>query len=271
MAYVILVNEDNTLYGSNKERIMQRSKLVDKLVFIVPSVYHGIDMTNASVMMEYILPVSREYKTVLLSLSEERYKDCFLQYKLPFDVDLTSQAGSLELQLTFAYTELNENGIGIQRVRKTSTTTIEIIPISAWSDIVPDSALSALDQRLIKLDAQMRGLNDYLDVLDNSKVDNLVYDDKNETLQLYANGIGVGDKVSVRDMLDDGIPVVDLDSNSGNNSDNNSGDDTGKDNEDNKHDCDCNHSCDCEDNVVEFGYDDSFAESTDDEDNVVEF
>lgn len=252
--YTILVNDDNTLYGSKKERIMQRSKLVDNLVFIVNPIYKDMyDMTNASVIMEYVLPVSREYKTINLILSEERYKDCFLQYKLPFDTDLTSQAGSLELQLTFAYVEMTENGIGIQHVRKTSTTTIEIVPISAWSDIVPDSALSALDQRLIKMDAQMRAMGDYLNVIDNNKVDNLVYDDKDETLQLSSNGVGVGNKVSIKDMIDNGIPVVDLDSNV--NDDFEQDDNNG-----------CN--CGCEDNVVEFG---DSATTNKNNDNVVEF
>lgn len=258
MSYVILVNEDNTLYGSCKKRIMQRSKLVDDLVFIVPHIYNGIDMTSASVMLEYVLPISRKYKTVLLSLSEERYKDCFLQYKLPFDVDLTAEAGSVELQLTFAYTELNEKGVGIQRVRKTSSTTIEVIPITAWSDIVPDEALSSLDQRLIKLDASMRAMNDYLDIIDYKQVDNLVYNEKDDTLQLHSKGVGIGNKVSVKEMLDDGIPVVDLDS------------DNSSDENENKNNCDCNHDCDCENDVVEFGYSDSFIESIDN-DNVVEF
>lgn len=255
MSYVILVNEDNSLYGSKKERIMQRSKLVDTLVFIADPIYKGIDMTDSTVMMEYVLPVSREYKTVVLTLSEERYNDCFLQYKLPFDVDLTSQAGSLELQLTFAYVEMTPSGVGIQRVRKTSSTTIDILPITLWSDIIPDSALSGLDQRLIKLDASMRAMNDYLDVLDNKQVDNLVYNSVDETLQLSANGNPVGNKVSVKDMMEDGIPVVDLNSGS-------SGDDTDKDNNDG---CDCG----CEDNVVEFG-DDETATPNDDN-NVVEF
>lgn len=255
MAYTILVCEDGSLYGSHKERIMQRSKLVDTLVFVVDPMYKEIDMTNATVVLEYVLPISREYKTVNLVLSEERYNDCFLQYKLPFDTDLTSQAGSLELQLTFVYVEMDVNGYGIQRVRKTSPTTIEIIPITAWSDIVPDAALSALDQRLLKLDAQMRGLNDYMNVLDDNKVDNLVYNEKDDTLQLSSKGVCIGNKVSVRDMLDDGIPVVDLDFNSGSDSDSE------------KNNCDCN--CSCEDNVVEFGY----VESTDtnNDDNVVEF
>lgn len=257
--YVILVNHDNTLYGSIKQRVMQRSKLVETLKFVVDPIYNGIDMTDATVMLEYVLPISREYKTVLLTLSEERYNDCYLQYKLPFDVDLTSQAGALEVQLTFAYVEMTPNGIGIQRVRKTSSTTIDIVPITAWSDIIPDSALSAIDQRLIKLDASMRAMNDYMNILDNNQVDNLVYDDKAETLQLSAKGVGVGGKVSVKDMLDDGIPVVDLDSDSNNNS--NTKPESG---------CNCGD-CECEDNVVEFGdLEDSMVENPDD-DNVIEF
>lgn len=253
--YVILVNDDDTLYGSKKERIMQRQKLVNNLVFIVDPIYRNTyDMTNATVMLEYVLPVSREYKTILLTPSEERYKDCYLQYKLPFDTDLTSQAGSLELQLTFAYVEMMPNGVGVQRVRKTSPTTIEITPIIAWSDIVPDSALSALDQRLLKLDAQMRGLDDYMNVLSDNQVDNLVYNKNDETLQLYSNGAKIGNKVYVRDMLDNGVPIIDLDSNS----------DEGSDNDNNG----CN--CGCEDNVVEFE-DIATVYPDNDDDNVVEF
>ena len=264
--YVILVNPDDTLYGSVKQRIVQRQKLVNDLVFIVNPIYNGIDMTDATVMLEYVLPVSREYKTVLLTLSDERYKDCYLQYKLPFDIGLTAQAGSLELQLTFAYVEMMPNGVGIQRVRKTSSTTIDIVPITAWSDIIPDEALSGLDQRLIKLDASMRAMNDYLDIIDRNNVDNIVYDDKSETLQLTANGVGVGDKVSVRDMLDDGIPVVDI------NSDNNLEEDSGNGSQDSENGCDCG--CDCEDNIVEFEYNNvekPELPDNDNEDDVVTF
>lgn len=260
MAYVILVNDDDSLYGSQKERIMQRSKLVNKLVFIVNPIYKGIDMTDASVMLEYVLPVSREYKTILLTLSDEKYNDCFLQYKLPFDTDLTSQAGNLELQLTFAYTELTTSGVGVQRVRKTSSTFIEVVPVTAWSDIIPDSALSAIDERLIKMDAQMRAMNDYLDVIDSNKVDNLVYDEKNDTLQLSSKGMGVGNKVSVKDMIDDGIPVIELDSVSGGDSGSTPDDNNG---------CDCGD-CNCEDNVIEFG-NVVAPEAPKDDDNVVEF
>lgn len=238
MAYIILVEQDNSLYGSHKERIMQRSTGIDSLIFIVDPMYRNThDMTNATVMLEYLLPVSRIYKTEYLALSDERYNNHYLQYKLPFNTNLTSEAGRVELQLTFVYTDLDENGKGVQKVRKTSPTTVEIVPISAWSNIIPDAALSSLDQRLIKLDASMRAMNNYLDVLDNNQVDNLVYDDKAETLQLSAKGVGVGNKVSVRDMLDDGIPVVNL------------GSDFDEDVETDDDGCNCENN---NDNVVEF-------------------
>ena len=153
--YVILVEQDDSLYGSKKERIMQRSKCVDNLIFMVEPIYRNTyDMTEATVMLEYLRPVSRKYETEILVLSNERYNG-YLQYKLPFDTNLTSEAGKIELQLTFVYTDLDEYGNGIQRVRKTSPTTIEITPISAWADIIPDSALSGLDQRLIVMNAQI--------------------------------------------------------------------------------------------------------------------
>lgn len=262
--YTILINDDNTMYCTNKERIMQRSKCVDDLVFIVNSVYKNkYDMSNALVVLEYILPVSREYKTEYLTLSDERYKDCYLQYKLPFDTKLTKEAGKIELQLTFAYVDLDENENDIQRVRKITPTTIEITPISAWSNVIPDSALTALDQRIIKQDAQIKALEGLAYAFKGNMVDNLVYNESEDTLQLSANGVGVGNKVSVKDMLDDGIPVVDLDSNSGNENE--------PDNENkNENNCNCNHDCNCEDNVVEFGYSNITTEPTEDN-NVVEF
>ena len=99
--YTILVNDDNTLTTSVRERIMQRSKLVDSLHFLCPQTYKELDMADFTVTLEYILPVSREYKTEELVKSDELYKE-MLEYKLPFDTDLTKEAGEIEVKLTFS-------------------------------------------------------------------------------------------------------------------------------------------------------------------------
>src|SRR5574344_1637821 len=103
---------------------MQRSKLVDNLHFLVDPIYKGIDMSDFTVMMEYILPVSREYKSEILVKSAELYKEN-LEYKLPFDTNLTREAGDIEVQLTFVRVILDADGNNIQQVRKTSPTTIK--------------------------------------------------------------------------------------------------------------------------------------------------
>ena len=219
--YTILVNESNELVTTVKERIMQRSKLVDNLHFLTEPTYKGLDMSEFTVMMEYLLPVSREYKTEILVKSDTLYKSQ-LEYKLPFDTCLTREAGKVEIQLTFIKVGLDAEGNSTQHVRKTSPATITIVPIAAWSDIVADSALTALDQRLIQVDAMLNAANEFNQYLYETKADNMVYDESTSELQLTSNGqlIGNSVKITASDAaLEDGIPVVDFSITSGNGSD----------------------------------------------------
>lgn len=261
MAYIFLLENDNEIIATHREVLMQRSKLVDEVWFLVNPKYKTCenDMSIFSVVLEYILPNSKSYHSLELVQDTEGYKE-YLKYVVPLDSNLSSEAGDIQLQLTFIYVGLDANGNDVQKVRKTKPAILHITPIAAWGDIVPDSALSAIDQRIIKTQAQIKELGYYAEILNENQVDNLVYNNKTDTLQLMAGNKGVGDKVSVRDMLDDGIPVVDLDSVSGGDTDHNNG-------------CDCGD-CGCEDNVVEFGYSSSDTdepEESEDDDNVVLF
>lgn len=255
--YIIIVENDNSLYGSCKEKIIQREKLFNKLCFLVPPHYNGHDMSRCTVTMRYLLPISKEFRTETLILSNERYKE-YLKYVLPVDTNLTKEYGDVELNLTFTMLDVDNNGNIIQRVRKTENGVLYITPIPDWDSMIPDASLAALDERILKQDAQIRALADVANILDSVKADNLVYNDDEETLQLTSQGVGIGNKVSVRDMLDDGIPVVDLDGKSDDNS-----------NTENNDGCDCG----CEDNVVEFGYFSNIdtPNEPEDESNVVEF
>lgn len=197
--YTILVNDDNTLTTSIRERIMQRSKLVDSLHFLVSPIYKGLDMTDFTVTMEYILPVSKEYVSEVLVKSEELYKE-MLEYKLPFDTDLTKEAGEIEVKLTFSKVDLDEDGNDIQYVRKISATSITIVPIESWCDIIPDKALDAIDQRIIKTDAQIKALLEANEITRIEKADNLVLDSENKELYLTAEGNQIGDKVKLSDL-----------------------------------------------------------------------
>ena len=209
--YTILVNETNELITSVRERVMQRSKLVDDLHFLVDPVYKGIDMLDFTVMLEYILPVSKEYKSEILSKSDNLYKEK-LEYKLPFDTNLTREAGDVQIQLTFTKLTLNADGKNVQQVRKTSPTVITILPISAWSDIIADSALTALDQRIIQTQAMINQINDVHQYLDDTKADNIVFDKDTNTLQLTARGNAIGNRI-VLNGNSDGIIAIHIDDN----------------------------------------------------------
>lgn len=195
--YTILLNDTNELITSVKERIMQRSKLVDSLHFLVDPTYKGLDMSGFTVMMEYVLPVSREYHSEILVKSDALYKEK-LEYKLPFDTCLTKEAGNIEVQLTFVKVSLDADGNNTQQVRKTNSTTIKILPISAWSDIVADNALGAIDQRLIQAEAMINAVGEMAQQLDSTKANNITYNEEDNYIQLTANGTPIGDKITLK-------------------------------------------------------------------------
>lgn len=189
--YTIFITEDNELNAHVRERIMQRSKLVDNLHFLTAPLYKGQDMSKYTVMMEYSKPVSKQYKSELLTRSKDLYENC-IEYILPLDTELTSEPGTVEIQLTFTYIEMDEDGAVIQRVRKTSPGELKITPIAAWSDFIPDEALSALDQRLLYLLARQQHLEDLQNAYMEEKADDISYE--NNVLQLLANGKKIGSK-----------------------------------------------------------------------------
>lgn len=210
-AYVILINDDNTMTTTNRKRIVQRSKLIDDLWFLVSPEYNGYNMSDFTVVLEYLQPVSKKYRTEFLNLSNEKHNE-YLKYTLPVDTNITAEAGDVEFQISFVTTELDEIGRGTQRVRKIVGTSIHITPITAWSDIIPDCALGALDQRIIKLDAQMKAISEINETLSVDKVDNLAYDYDSNELQLMSGDKPVGNKVTLNNECvdEDGMPVVDF-------------------------------------------------------------
>ena len=194
--YTILVDDSNALVTTIKERIIQRSKLVDNLHFLVNPTYKNFDMTKFTAVMEYITPVSRELNTEFLTQSQDLYKG-MIEYKLPIDTNITKEAGTFELKLTFTYVEMDADGQIYQHVRKTTPTGITIVACPAWCDVVPDSALSALDQRIIGLEALIHALDDESQLLYETKADNIMLNEDGKYIQLTANSIPIGDKIMI--------------------------------------------------------------------------
>lgn len=192
--YTFLINENNTLTCSVQDAIMERSKMVDKLHFLADPTYKGVDMTDYTVNLEYVLPISKRYKTEILTKSDELYKNK-LEYILPFDTDLTSEPGDIQIQLTFLAVTMDSDGTTVQHVRKVGPGVIHIVSIQNWSDLIPDAALSSVDQRLLAAEAMLKALSDRNAAIFDSKADNLSYID--QKLQLTANGKPIGNAVKI--------------------------------------------------------------------------
>ena len=191
--YTILINEDNTLTASVVERVMQQGNIVrNKIIDVTEDLDQIADYV---VMLEYRLPVSKKYRTEFLTLSDELYKNK-LEYKLPLDTALTSEAGVIEFQLTFGNIEMDAEGRTTQYIRKVGPGEIKIIDVYDWAATIPDEALNALDQRIIAMQAMLKAMIDKSNTMMNSKADNLSY--KNDMLQLTANGSPIGNAVEIK-------------------------------------------------------------------------
>lgn len=212
--YSILLKEDNNLTVTTKERIMQRSKLVDTLRFVVEPTYKGEDMSLYTVSMEYVLPISREPHSEILTLNEERLEEGYLVYTVPFDTNLTAEAGKIDIWLTFVYVDMDDTGKIIQKVRKTSSCSVDIIPVAAWTNIIPDEALAAIDQRLLVVNAQIRAMEDMQNqtAIDlSTKADGILYDENTNILQLTSNGSLIGEAVDLTELENsEGITTVEF-------------------------------------------------------------
>ena len=171
-------------------------------------------MSQCTVTMRYVLPISKEFKTETLVLSVERYED-YLKYVLPIDTNLSKEHGDIELNLTFTMLDTDDDGNIIQRVRKTDNHKLHITKIPDWDGFVPDAALSAIDQRIIMTQAHIQRLEEMNQIVANSKADNIKYDENENSLQLLSGNKEIGDKVTLKTSdasLEDGVPVVDFNS-----------------------------------------------------------
>ena len=169
--YTILVNDDNTLQTSVRSKIIQGNKNVDDLHFLVKPNYNEIDMTDLTVVLTYILPISKERKTMTLAKSEELYKER-LEYKILLDDDenfITSEYGDVQMWLTFM------NGSDV--VRYTTPTVLTIYPIEV-TDLDPNEPTQT------------------------PTVDNIYLDKDTNSIYLTANGSVIGNPISIDELSD---------------------------------------------------------------------
>ena len=210
--YTILVKSDDTLVATQRQNIMHRSSLVRQLRFLVDPVYGNqkLNMKDYVCVLEYRTPISNRYTPVVLTPSEELYKEK-LEYTLEVDTKITAEVGMVEMQLKWMTVEMLANGSFNEHVRITGSTAIEILPTNKWSDYIASSDLDNITQIMLTTQAQAEQLKLYADYLDMTKVDEIKYDEETNTISGLSNGRTVTTATLEDDHnCEDGIPVVDF-------------------------------------------------------------
>lgn len=192
--YTILIKDDNSAVATERQRILQKSKLVDVLQFIVPKTYNEYAMKDFDFLLMYKMPISKEVKLEQLELSDENYKDDYLLYTLPVDTSMTVENGDIELQMQFVGKFMLEDGSTVERVREISPITLTVIPITDWFT-VPDSALNTLTQYYLAAQSSIKALNDLIGLINQNKADNLTLNVEDGYISLQANGKDIGNPI----------------------------------------------------------------------------
>lgn len=209
--YTILVKNDNTVISTVRTNIMHRSSMVDNFRVLVDPTYNGFNMRDFQCIMEYKLPISDTYTPEVLTPLEDLYNGK-LDYRLPIDTKITSESGDVEFKFIFARAEMDENGNVVERVRKTSSSTIKILPVAKWSDYIADAKLDSIAQVLLMNQAVANQLGAYADMLNDTKADSIAKDEETQELYLTANGKEIGNRVKDSGSIADthGVPVVEF-------------------------------------------------------------
>jgi hypothetical protein len=198
--YQIMMNPDKALITTNRIKLYQREKLIDKIQFIFPKEYESQDLTKLSALLIYTNPMNEIY-TELLQISQPDYKDNYFTCVLPIDTKLTKYAGDIILHVQF--TQYDED-LGDQVVLVTGYDKMSISTVQDYFQFIPDGVLDPITQKIGELDAKAKELDAISQIYAENQVDDLEIDPENDKLYVTASGVRKGQGVSVVTNGDDG-------------------------------------------------------------------
>lgn len=201
---IVLMKSDKSLVISKNSQIYQKESVVDKLLFLLPAYYNGIDLSEFTFQLTYLDPEGGRH-TELLTADDESYKENFISYQLPVDSEITKYTGAVTLSLSGTWLDSETMK---QYVIKTGTLQISIAPLSTLYEFVPDESLDVIDQRILQLNGKIEALEKLEERLDKEIPDDLSVDSDN-ILRLTVDGSAIGDGVEVLTNVQDNDGSVD--------------------------------------------------------------
>lgn len=200
--YTLKITDENTVITTVKEKIVERSNYVDNIQIVVKKLYREqIDMTDCTVYMKYILPVSRKIKMTKLKINDSAYENDYIQYLIPAEAYLTAESGDIEVSFTFLKLISNEDDTTTSYIRKTQSGVIHISPLAAFDKYEPSEMFDEIDQRLLVMDAKLKDLNTLNEAIYNSTVKDIRLDTNKRKITLTnRDGDDTGEGIIIRNL-----------------------------------------------------------------------
>ena len=212
--YTVLIQDDNSVIATARQRIMQNSNLVDSLRIIVPKMYNDIDLSKCTAYLEYLTPINHRHNYIELEIANAEYETDYILYQISFDANLTSEVGNLKFYIHFIQVEMNEDGEVKTPVRQTDEFTIPIIPIADWFS-KPEELLNAFDKKLIEQQEIIKAMADLQSTISSDKIDDIKLDPDTNSIYGTSGGEKKGKGIDLSELGDaiansteDGMIVV---------------------------------------------------------------
>ena len=84
--YTVLIQDDNSVIATVRQRIMQNSNLVDSLRIIVPKTYNDIDLSECTAYLEYLTPINHRHNYIELEIANAEYETDYILYQISFAI-----------------------------------------------------------------------------------------------------------------------------------------------------------------------------------------
>ena len=204
--YTIVMDKYKNLNTTIYTTLFQHESLTDKIQFLIPPEYQGVDLSEYTVTLKYVDP-NGNFHSEVLELNAELYKD-YLQYVLPVTSKLTQVVGNLNVRLTLIkFQTVDETTTEIDRM-ETNSTTIMINKPNGFYDSVDFEDIEAFKAKLNEVNKEL------VDTREKMADDLILTDDQ---LQLSHEGtpIGIGVEIVIpgdpddEDKSHDGVIEVD--------------------------------------------------------------
>lgn len=175
--YVLKMDGGKELITTVRQSVYQGEKNADTLIILVPKLYDNFDMTTGSGTLQYMLPDTDVY--VDLELTPTEHNAEYMAYTTPLGAPITSATGIVLMRL-----QIKDADGNVILVSGNAS-----LPILCRDGTIPD--VSAQDKDKLARLAEQVGL------LKQVKADSITYDAERRKLQLTADGLEVGQAVTI--------------------------------------------------------------------------